>query len=248
MASHLYEQIVPRVFRLYDPTEGEMTKLFENVQRDANLALTNEMAQICDQLGVNIINVINAASTKWNFYRLIPGCGVGGHCLPEDPYFLLEEINPNGIDHQQSIIRYAREINDSMPLYTVNKALSAMKNNGKGKKASKVAVLGLSYKQNVGDPRTSPAEAVIKELQKRSFEVIAHDPYIEHVPWAHTGSLEEALTNADAVILCTAHDEFNDIPEKISLFAPGSVFVDGRNKFNREDFESRGIKYVGIGG
>jgi nucleotide sugar dehydrogenase len=245
MAAHLYEQIVPYVFKLYDPTEGEMVKLFENVQRDVNLALTNEMAKICSHLGIDVVNVINGASTKWNFYRLIPGCGVGGHCLPEDPYFLLDKL-PN-IGQQCSIIRDAREINDSMPLYTVEMTLADICNNGKDISSLKVAVLGLSYKKNTGDLRTSPAETIVKELQKRSVKTIAHDPYIKVVPWVSTSSLEDALTGADAVILCTDHDQFNHLPEKISHLAPESVFVDGRNRFCREDFESRGIRYIGIG-
>ncbi len=245
MAAHLYEQIVPYVFKLYDPTEGEMVKLFENVQRDVNLALTNEMAKICAHLGIDVINVINGASTKWNFYRLIPGCGVGGHCLPEDPYFLLDKLPNTG--QQCSIIRDAREINDSMPLYTVEMTLADICNNGKDISSLKVAVLGLSYKKNTGDLRTSPAETIVKELQKRSVKTIAHDPYINNVPWVSTSSLDGALTDADAVILCTDHDQFDNLPEKISQLAPESVFVDGRNRFCREEFESRGIRYIGIG-
>jgi nucleotide sugar dehydrogenase len=241
IAAHLYEQILPQIFKLYDPTEGEMAKLFENIQRDANIALTNEMAQICDYLRVDIMNVIEAASTKWCFYRFVPSCGVGGHCLPEDPYFLLDEVPVS----QHSIIKDAREINNSMPGYTVEKVLSWIKQRNKDPQKSKVSLLGLSYKKNIGDTRSSPSKAIVEQLRKEGIEPIVYDPYIKGVSWATTGSLEDVLKSADAIILCTDHDKFYNLPEKANRLAPGSLFLDGKNMFNPEDFN--GIEYRGIG-
>lgn len=250
LGSKVYEQIVPAVYKVNSPTEAELVKLFENVQRDVNIALMNEFACICDKLeGVDIKRIIEAASTKWNFVKVYPGCGVGGHCLPEDPYFLIRASEEKG--YSPRLIKTARKINDSMSEYTVTKACSLLRNNGAEVKNSRVAVLGIAYKENTCDMRTAPSKKIVKELEKKGIkDIVLHDPHIKNsIDGVEiTSDLNHALNGVDMVIIATAHDEYKKLnPYDISHLCPSCVLVDGRNIFDSESFRFNGIKYIGIG-
>ncbi len=248
LGSAVYEQIVPEVYKVKTPKEAELTKLLENIQRDVNIALMNEFAQICDLENVDIKRIIEAASTKWNFMKVYPGCGVGGHCLPQDPYFLIQATEKKGYSPQ--LIKTAREINENMPGYTVEKACSLFENTGIKVTELKVSVLGIAYKENTKDSRGTPTKKIIEELKRRDINnIITHDPTInDGIGCETTSDLKYALKDSDVIIIATAHEEYKKlIPEYIMHSSQNPVLVDGRNIFDPELFKTKGIKYTGIG-
>ncbi len=240
----LYLQIVPSVYRTSTLKEAELTKLLENIQRDMNVALANEFAKICDILGADVKNVIEAASTKWNFYNVSPGCGVGGHCLPDDPWFLIHELEKKG--YTSNLIKTARKTNEEMPAYTARKAANLLCKKPNG---SKIAIVGLAYKDNVSDMRNSPAKAVIEEMKSMGYtNIVAHDPHVGKVDWIKTDNFENTLKDAELVIVATPHKHIKNLSARnIRKLAPHASVVDGRNVLNKNDFLSEKIKYAGIG-
>jgi nucleotide sugar dehydrogenase len=225
--------------------EAEAVKIVENSFRDINIAFVNELAMSFAGLGINVKNVIDGAATKpFAFMAHYPGIGVGGHCIPVDPYYLIEYARGNGFEHE--FLSLARSINESMPVYSVGllekKLIEQTKQSLKGKK---VAVLGISYKANVGDERESPAHAIINELKKRGAIITTYDPYISDKSSA--GSLDEALDSKDVIILATAHKEFLEInPRQLN---EAKILFDGRNCLadKRKAFNKAGVHYIGIG-
>jgi nucleotide sugar dehydrogenase len=225
--------------------EAEAVKIVENSFRDINIAFVNELAMSFHKLGINLENVIDGAATKpFAFMPHHPGCGVGGHCIPVDPYYLIEYANGFGFDHE--FLRLARSINDGMPKYTVDLLEESLNEIKQPLNGAKVALLGLSYKANVGDDRESPAYEIRKLLDKAGTDLQTYDPYIKD---SSVDSLDVALTHADALIIATAHNEFANLDVK-KLSAGGvKVIIDGRNllRTRKPDLEKAGIKYVGIG-
>ncbi len=226
--------------------EAEAVKIVENSFRDINIAFVNELAMSFEKLGINVTNVIDGAATKpFAFMAHYPGIGVGGHCIPVDPYYLIEYARSNGFEHK--FISLARNINESMPIYAIDLLEQTLiGKTGKPLKGSRVAVLGLSYKSNVGDDRESPAYTVISQLKKRGAKVDTYDPYMPEKSTAK--SLEEAIEGKQAIILVTAHKEF---AEKLPGLTSGSVevFLDGRNALgeHKDKLAKHGIAYIGIG-
>lgn len=220
---------------------AEATKIVENTFRDINIAFVNELAQSFDSLGIDLYETLKAASNKpFAFMAHWPGCGVGGHCIAVDPYYLIKRAGMNGFNHR--FLKLAREINTSMPKYTVDKLVLALNEIGLPVKGTKIALLGLSYKPNVGDLRESPALKIQKELKKLEADLVVYDPYI-----SNNVTLEEAVKNSQAVLIATAH---NEIIEKVpSLLKKSKVkaVIDGRNCLNKEEVEKLDIIYRGIG-
>ncbi|CAN5669047.1 nucleotide sugar dehydrogenase [soil metagenome] len=246
IAYEFYDNLVDAKIKKMDTIkEAEACKVVENSFRDINIAFVNELAMSFDMLGINVKNVIDGAATKpFAFMAHYPGIGVGGHCIPVDPYYLIEYARSNGFDHK--FLSLARSINESMPVYAITQLETALitKSNKTLKDAS-VAVLGLSYKANVADDRESPAYVVIDALKERGADVTAYDPYILERSDAQT--LQEAISNKDAIILVTGHQEFLNLnPDQIHKDA---VLVDGRNALiqRKSEFTDRGITYLGIG-
>lgn len=221
--------------------EAEAVKIVENSFRDINIAFVNELAMSFSKLGINIKNVIDGASTKpFAFMPHYPSVGVGGHCIPVDPYYLIEYARGYGFNHE--FLSLARSINNRMPEFTVEQLIEGMSEAGLKLKGSKVAVLGLSYKPNVADDRESPSYKVIKILEDKGAKVATYDPYFFEKSTAK--SLDEALENSTAVIVATNHKEFEEIdPKNLTT----QVFIDGKNAYVRADFEKAGIVYKGIG-
>ncbi|MDQ3123746.1 MAG: nucleotide sugar dehydrogenase [bacterium] len=245
IAYEFYNTIIDaQIKKMGNIKEAEACKIVENSFRDINIAFVNELAMSFDKLGINVNNVIDGAATKpFAFMAHYPGIGVGGHCIPVDPYYLIEYAKYNGFEHK--FLSLARNINESMPVYSVTRLEEALiEKTGKTLEGAKVAVLGLSYKANVADDRESPAYVVINTLQKRGAEVTTYDPYILEKSDAKT--LDEAIKNKNAIILVTSHKEFLNItPDKIMGL---SVFLDGRNAVNdKKSFTDAGITYMGIG-
>jgi len=237
MAKLLYSQIVNRVVTVSSPKVAEMAKLVENVFRNVNIALVNELTQLCYRMGISIWEVIDAASTKpFGYMPFYPGPGVGGHCIPLDPYYLAHKAKE--YDFHTRFIELAGEINESMPYHVVSRLMEILNARGKSLDGSKILLLGITYKKDVGDLRESPALKILSLLQNKGADVSYHDPYIKELPVSSKGlpvsSIEplvsstklfsqelneNLLSTIDCVVITTDHSSYNYpwILEKSSL-------------------------------
>lgn len=221
--------------------EAEAVKIVENSFRDVNIAFVNELAMSFTKLGINVKNVIDGAATKpFAFMPHYPSVGVGGHCIPVDPYYLIEYARGFGFEHR--FLSLARSINNHMPEFTVKQLIDGLSEAGLKIKGSKVVVLGLAYKPNVADDRESSSYKLIKILENKGAKVTTYDPYLLEKSTVKT--LSKALEHKDAIILATNHTEFMEINLK---YLTSKVFVDGKNAFDQAKLEESGIIYKGIG-
>jgi UDP-N-acetyl-D-glucosamine dehydrogenase len=205
-AEELYGLVCDRVVRVSSPEAAELTKLLENIFRSVNIALVNELAMLTDRMGIDIWEVVDAAATKpYGFMRFEPGPGMGGHCLPVDPFYL--SWRAREFDMATEFIELAGKVNQQMPYHCVAKAQRALNDRGMSVKGSRVAVVGVSYKPGVGDVRESPALKIITLLRELGAEVLYHDPHVASLPEfdLHSTPLEQALTDADLALIVTAH-------------------------------------------
>ncbi|MCS7222284.1 MAG: nucleotide sugar dehydrogenase [Anaerolineae bacterium] len=213
VASALYNAVVERVVPVSSPAAAEMVKLLENTFRAVNIALVNEIALMCDKLGLDVWEVIEAAATKpYGFMKFTPGPGVGGHCIPLDPHYLSWKLRK--LNYNARFIQLAEEINAEMPYYWVGKVQDALNQAGKPVKGSRVLVLGVAYKKDVNDVRESPALDIIELLRAKGADVRYHDPYVPVI--FHNGysmssepDLDQALETADCVIVVTDHSWYD---------------------------------------
>ena len=211
VAAAMYEAVLEApVYKVSSPAIVEMEKILENTYRNVNIGLINELAILCDRMGINIWEVIDAAKSKpYGFQAFYPGPGLGGHCIPLDPYYLSWKAREYGF--HTSMIESSMMINDRMPEYCVDRAARILNTFKKSMNGAKILMLGVAYKQNIADFRESPAINVIKELQKRGAEVSYFDPWVPSFRWkgmSMTGIpalTEEALREADLVMVTTAH-------------------------------------------
>ena len=205
-ARALYAEICDTVVVLSSPETAELAKLLENIFRSVNIAFVNELAQLCDRLGIDVWEVVDAAATKpFGFMRFDPGPGMGGHCLPIDPFYLAFKAREH--DFYPEFIELAGKINQAQPLFCVERIERALNDAGKPVKGSRVLVLGASYKAGVGDTRESPALKIIRLLRDRGAEVAYSDPYVPKLAELGLESvpLEEEAPAADLVAIVTAH-------------------------------------------
>ena len=201
----LYETVCENIVRVTTPETAEMAKLLENVFRSVNIALVNELAILADRMGIDIWEVIDAASTKpYGFMRFEPGPGMGGHCLPVDPFYLTWRAREFHMSTE--FIELAGKVNQQMPYYCVERIERALNDNRKPVKGSRLLILGASYKGGVGDIRESPALRIMELLAERGAVLSYHDPFVPALPelGLQSSGLEGAPT-ADAVVLVTAH-------------------------------------------
>ena len=229
VAMALYQPAIDTLVPVSSPEAAELVKILENTFRSVNIGLVNEMAIVCDKLGVDVWEVIEAASTKpFGFMKFTPGPGVGGHCIPLDPHYLAWKMRT--LNYKTRFIDLASEINSQMPALVVEKVAQALNHEHKSVNGSKVLVLGVAYKKNIDDMRESPALDVIKLLEGRGAKVSFHDP---HVPTfkedGHTFTgvelTDAVLKHSDAVVIVTDHDSVNY--QRVVDLAP--VVVDARN-------------------
>jgi len=220
----------------------EATKMMENTFRDVNIAFVNEMAKSFDKEGIDIMEVIEGAKTKFSFMAHYPGAGVGGHCIPVDPYYLIEKAKSIGFSHK--FLRLAREINNSMPFYTVELLENELKKIDQKIKNANVGILGLAYKADVDDTRESPAFEIINMLKEKNANVIVFDPYVKRKDNAK--NLDELMKQSDYIILVTNHSLFKDLEIKLKENNI-KIIIDGRNCLNKENIKNSGIIYHGIG-
>ena len=235
LAKTLYSQVLERVIPASSATVAEMVKLLENTFRSVNIALVNEMAVMCNKLGVNVWEVIDAAATKpFGFMPFYPGPGIGGHCIPIDPIYLTWKARMVGFEAR--LIELASQINSQMPHFVVEKVVDALNGQEKSVKNSKLHILGVAYKPNVSDIRESPALDIITLLHRKGAKITYSDP---HVPQLRLGGLSlkakplngNALKTADCVVLVTNHDAF----DYEYIWKNARLIVDTRNAFKNFD-------------
>jgi len=205
-AEALYGLICDHVVRVSSPEAAELTKLLENIFRSVNIALVNELAMLTDRMGIDIWEVVDAASTKpYGFMRFEPGPGMGGHCLPVDPFYL--SWRAREFDMATEFIELAGKVNAQMPYHCVSRAQRALNDSGLSVKGARVAVVGVSYKADVADVRESPALKIISLLRGLGAEVLYHDPHVPNLTEFALSStpLEEMLTETDLALIVTAH-------------------------------------------
>jgi UDP-N-acetyl-D-glucosamine dehydrogenase len=209
VATALYESCIDTVVPVSSPEAAELVKLLENTFRAVNIGLVNEIAIVCDKLGVNVWEVIDAAATKpFGFMKFTPGPGIGGHCIPLDPHYLAWKMRT--LNYKTRFIDLASEINAHMPEYVVQKVADALNDVRKAVRGSRVLVLGVAYKRDIDDVRESPALDVIRLLEERGGHVEFHDPFVtEFREDGHTRRgvelSDEMLRWADAVVVVTDH-------------------------------------------
>jgi len=232
LAKELYSSFVEGKICLTDATTAELVKLLENTYRDINIALVNELATFCPDLGVNIWEVIKLANLHPRVNLHYPGPGVGGHCISVDPWFLIEKMPDN-----TKLIQQARQINDSMPSYVVKNIVEMVK----GIEKPKISVLGVSYKGNVGDTRESPAISVIEQLRKMDYSVAAYDPHVRDFQYELVG-LEQAFNGSDCIVFLADHQEFKHLNLKqLGKLVRTKNVVDTRNFLNFKEWLEQGF-------
>jgi UDP-N-acetyl-D-glucosamine dehydrogenase len=235
-AAALYGSAIDTIHRVSTPEAAELTKLLENIFRSVNIALVNELAQLCDRMEIDIWEVVDAAATKpFGFMRFDPGPGLGGHCIPIDPFYLTWKARE--FDFSTRFIELAGEVNQNMPYYCRSRVSQAL-NHGSGKslKGSKILVLGVAYKADISDMRESPAVKLIELLQNAGADVAYHDPhvpsFVEHDTELFSQPLEPA--EYDAVVIATAHT----VIDYAKLVEDSELVIDLRNAVGR-----RGIRH-----
>lgn len=230
LATQLYGRIFRKIVPVSSPAVAEMTKLLENIYRCVNIALVNELKQLCERMNIDIFEVINAAKTKpFGFQAFYPGPGLGGHCIPIDPFYL--SWRAKQFDFRTRFIELAGEVNTAMPYYVVEKTQEALNDRGKPLKGAKVLMLGLAYKKDIDDLRESPALTIIELLRQRGAEVSYNDPYFpsvgrgRHYDLNMTCTPLENLGQYDCVLIVTDHSAYDY--EQIAREA--QLVVDTRN-------------------
>jgi len=242
MLADLYG-LITHVFVAKDIKTAEAAKVIENIQRDLNIALMNELSLIFHKMGLNTQDVLEAAGTKWNFHKYTPGL-VGGHCIPVDPFYLVHKAKELG--YYPQIILAGRSVNDYMPRHVAHMMIKGLNEAGKVIKGSKVLIMGLTYKENVSDTRESPATSIIEELKVYGVEVYGYDPMLEEKEIEEFGVKPFDDMEIDGVIVAVAHEEFREMGRKnIRKFMDDkSVLVDVRGMFDEEEVKSKAFYYM----
>ena len=234
VALALYQPAIDTLVPVSSPEAAELVKILENTFRSVNIGLVNEMAIVCDKLGVDVWEVIDAAATKpFGFMKFTPGPGVGGHCIPLDPHYLAWKMRT--LNYKTRFIELAGELNAEMPEFWVAKVVDALNEQGKAVRASRVMLLGVAYKKNIDDIRESPALDVIRLLQHRGAQVSYHDPHVpvlkdDAIALTSVALTPETLRAADCVMIITDHDAV-DYP---AVKRHARATVDTRHVLSRE--------------
>jgi len=247
LAKALYQKMV-RSQVVSTPVEvAEISKLVENAFRDVNVAFANEVGLICEKYGIDVDELIKVCNSHPRVKLLQPGPGVGGPCLPKDPYLLLNPQGKKQIDSK--LIIDSRKINDSMPFHVVELVLAAIKEHGKKTSESTVLVLGVSYKANVSDTRFSPSKDIVSHLSKNGCNIIVYDPKSkETFGGKKTENIWESISQSDALVIVTDHDEFRSLDlAKIKHTMKTPIIVDTRRIFSKTQAEKLGISYISVG-
>ncbi len=242
------EFISTEVSELSSIEAAEATKLLENIFRDVNIALVNELAKIYPKFGLDVFEIINAAKTKpFAYMPHYPGAGVGGECIPVDTWYLISQAEKLGIDSK--LMKTARMVNDSMPEYVIELLEEELKKINKKINSSKITVLGLCYKKNIPDIRLSPTFPLVEKLTFKNAETVICDPVYEGIksPIRLT-PMNESFKDSDAIVLMTDHDDFIKIDfAKIKNEMRSHIVIDGRNLFKDKKLVELGFRYRVVG-
>ena len=234
------------VYRASSIKVAEAAKVIENTQRDLNIALVNELSLIFDKMGIDTNEVIDAASTKWNFMKFRPGL-VGGHCIGVDPYYLT--FKAQALGYHPQVILSGRRINDSMGKYVAEKCIKELIHAGHPVKGAVVTIMGVTFKEDCPDPRNSKVKDIIKELKEYGVEIQAHDPIVEALDAENQLGIEikplEALKKAHALIFAVKHRPFISMTDEDlrNLTIPGAAFIDVKSIFNKSQIEKLKMSY-----
>ena len=249
LISELYEKVTPNIFKAKNIQTAEAAKVIENIQRDLNIALMNELSLIFEKLNLKTSDVLDAAATKWNFHRYSPGL-VGGHCIPVDPYYLVHRATELGYHPQ--VILAGRAINNSMAKHVAEMTIKALNEAGKVIKDSRVLIMGLTYKENVADTRETPLKQLIIELKNYGVDVCGYDPLLYDAE-AEFGikilNDPEQWSKFDGIILAIPHDVFKEANGKISLkklikvMNNNPILIDVKGCLNTSEVLDNGFYY-----
>ena len=228
---------------------AEAAKVIENVQRDINIALVNELARIFPAMDVDVEDVLSAAATKWNFHRYTPGVGVGGHCIPVDPYYMIQRASDVGVP--AGLITAARAVNRSMPSHVAQVLIDILWKAGLSAESTKVLFLGWSYKAEVGDPRETPAEPLAEALQQRGIQVSVYDPHIDPNTFPESVDVVQDLSQAsghDLAVLVTAHKACVDLDwSALAKTMATPRIYDGRRVLDLDALSEQGWSCYAVG-
>lgn len=251
VAAQLYGEIVGEVHAVSSARVAEACKLWENTFRAINIGMANEMAKVCNALGIDTWEVVRAAATKpFGFMPFYPGPGIGGHCIPLDPHYLSWKARQHGFDSQ--FITLAEQINSGMPKYVCGLVRDALNDNERSVKGAKILILGVAYKKDIDDMRESPALSVIDLLRSRGAEVVYHDAFVPEVTFDHAYTIgdgeplynqdltDELISSADCVVICTEHSGVDY--ERVCELS--KVIVDTRNALKEDLRETSKAKIV----
>lgn len=241
LAVKLYQYVVQADLDSVDCLTAELVKTMENAYRDVQIAFANEMALLCEDMGANVWQVRELVNKSPYRDMHLPGAGVGGHCIPKDPWLLIANA---GDDFEPRLIPAARAVNDGMPLHVVDLTVKALREAGVDIAGAKVAVLGYSYLENSDDTRNSPSKVLVARLRELGAEVVIHDPYVAE----YQDDLLKIAQGCDAVVLMVAHDgyralDLSELREQVGH----SILIDGRRVFSAERVQAAGWDYRGVG-
>jgi UDP-N-acetyl-D-mannosaminuronic acid dehydrogenase len=241
LAQTLYRHVVEADLDLADCVTAEMVKTGENTYRDVQIAFANELALICEHVGADVWQVRELINKSPGRNVLFPGSGVGGHCIPKDPWLLAYGA---GEPEVTKLIPAAREVNDAMPLHVAELTVDALAEVGADIETARIAVLGYAYLENSDDMRNSPSMILINRLKELGAEVVIHDPWVR----GYEGDLEERVRGCDAVVVMVAHDLYrNTDPYELREWLTRPALVDGRHLFDRDAVKEAGFVFRGVG-
>jgi UDP-N-acetyl-D-mannosaminuronic acid dehydrogenase len=241
LAVRLYEHIVYADLDPVDCLTAEMVKTMENAYRDVQIAFANEMALLCEDMGADVWQVRELVNKSPYRNMHLPGAGVGGHCIPKDPWLLIANAN-NGF--QPRLIPAARAINDGMPLHVTDLLVDALSQAGVAIEGARVAVLGYAYLENSDDTRNSPSAVLVARLRELGAQVVVHDPYVPE----YKSDLEKVVQGCDAVVLMVAHDVYRSVDlDDLKLKVACPILIDGRHVFSMRHAQTAGWDYYSVG-
>ena len=241
LAVAFYQHVVQADLDRVDCLTAELVKTMENTYRDVQIAFANEMALLCEDLGGDVWQVRELVNKSPGRHMLYPGAGVGGHCIPKDPWLLIANA---GNAFKPRLIPTARAVNDGMPHHMVDLTVNALAEAGVETTDARVAVLGYAYLENSDDTRNSPSAALVAELSKLGAEVVIHDPYVPE----YRARLEERVQGSDALVVMVAHDAYRELPlEGLRAAVRRPILIDGRNVFSNTRAREAGWTLYGLG-
>jgi UDP-N-acetyl-D-mannosaminuronic acid dehydrogenase len=241
LAVRFYEHVVQADLDPVDCLTAELVKTMENAYRDVQIAFANEMALLCEDMGADVWQIRPLVNKSPYRDMHLPGAGVGGHCIPKDPWLLIANARDG---FEPRLIPMAREVNDGMPFHMVDVAVEALGEAGGDIAGAKVAVLGYAYLENSDDTRNSPSKVLVARLEELGAEVVIHDPYVP----GYQGDLMEMAQGSNLVVLMVAHDIYHTLDlKRLRQLMRTPVLVDGRGVFDEQSCQAAGLTYRGVG-